>query len=374
MPALAGDDVAASATSSLRPGLDRLDCLARDPLLHGLPVAVQLLELGGELASGLALFRQQQLERGAGPAEPARVDSGRIDPRRAHELAQARLLGPRQRAQAGDREPTVLVHERHDVGHRRERDQVEVPGERLRAHAEQRLPELPDDAGPAELPERVVAAVGPDDRARRELLPGAVVVGDDDLEPQLARVRDLFDRRHPAVDGEDEPDVLAGQSRQRVAGHAVALLEAARQVPGQVGSQLAEHEDGQGGRADPVGVVVAVDADPLPGGDGGADCVAGPAHVAEQERIVLRQLRSEEAPRRFRCAVAAPHEHAGRHRAERELSRKRLYLVALGGTANLPGAARHGRTTVRRSPDGARWTRCLWADQPVVAPPAATHR
>ena len=52
-----------------------------------------------------------------------------------------------------------------------------MPPQRLRAGAEQRLPELPDDAGPAQLAERVVAAVGPDDRARGQLRSGAVVVG-----------------------------------------------------------------------------------------------------------------------------------------------------------------------------------------------------
>ena len=49
----------------------------------------------------------------------------------------------------------VLVDERHDVGDRRERDHVEVPLEERVARAEQRLGELPHDAGPAEARERI---------------------------------------------------------------------------------------------------------------------------------------------------------------------------------------------------------------------------
>ena len=110
-------------------------------------------------------------------------------------------------------------------------------------------------------------------------------------------MRDLLDRGHAAVDGQHEPDALAGQPRQRLARDAVALVEAARQVVRDVGAELAQDEHGQRGRADPVGVVVAVDADPRPGRDRRPDRVAGLAHVAELERIVLGQLRVEERAR-----------------------------------------------------------------------------
>ena len=48
-------------------------------------------------------------------------------PRDAHQRAQTRLLRLREAAQPEQRERAVLVDERHDVGDRRERDDVEVP-------------------------------------------------------------------------------------------------------------------------------------------------------------------------------------------------------------------------------------------------------
>ena len=48
VPVRAGDDVAAVRAALLGPGLDLVDRGAEDPLLDGLPLAVQLLELLGE--------------------------------------------------------------------------------------------------------------------------------------------------------------------------------------------------------------------------------------------------------------------------------------------------------------------------------------
>ena len=80
--------------------------------------------------------------------------------------------------------------------------------------AEQRLRELPDDAGAAEPGERIVALERRDDRAVRERVGGPVVVGDDDLEPERARLLDLGDRRDAAVDGEHEVDAFVGEPRR----------------------------------------------------------------------------------------------------------------------------------------------------------------
>ena len=113
-----------------------------------------------------------------------------------------------------------------------------------------------------------------------------MVVGDDDVEAVRARLGDLLDRGHAAVDGEHEPAALLGQARERLALDAVALLEAARKVPGDVGAELAEDQDGEGRGADPVRVVVAVDADPLAGSDRGADRLDRGGHVPEQEGVV----------------------------------------------------------------------------------------
>ncbi len=69
---------------------------------------------------------------------------------------------------------------------------------------------------------------------------GPVMVGDDDLEPERAGVGDLVDGRDAAVDGEHEPVPFVREALDRLPGQAVALLEAARQVPVDVGAELAQ--------------------------------------------------------------------------------------------------------------------------------------
>jgi hypothetical protein len=238
--------------------------------------------------------------------------------------------------------------------------------------AEQRLTELPDHACSAEVAEGVAASVRPDDRALRKLVARPVVIGDDDLEACLLRRPDFLDGGDPAVDGEDEAHALAGETRQRLAAHAVALLEPARQVVGDVGAELAQDEHRQRRRANAVGVVVAVDADPRPGRNGRADRLARLAHVAEQERIVRRQPGLEERARVCRVGVAAAHEHRREHVAHAQLGAERLDLGPLARAPQLP---RHGQPTVRGPPDGAsaRTARNVPPADETVVPPARRH-
>ena len=200
MPALSGDDIAAVVAPGGRPRLDLADRLAHDPLLDRLPLAVQRLELLGELPGLGRILSEQQLQRRLGPAQA----SGGVDPRRepeadrtlvergrihagdAQQRAQARLLRLREAAQTDERERTVLVDERHDVGDRRERHDVEMPLEERVVGAEQPLGQLPHHRGPTETGKGIIALERGDHRTCRERLRRAVVVGDDDLEPETA--------------------------------------------------------------------------------------------------------------------------------------------------------------------------------------------
>ena len=174
-----------------------------------------------------------------------------------------------------------------------------MPRERLVTRAEQRLAELVDDAGAAELRERILGGARRDDRAVGQRLARPVVVGDDDVEPTRSRFGDLFDRGHAAVDREHEAAAFVGEARQGLALDAVPFLEAARQVPGDVGAELAKDEDGQGGGADPVRVVVTMDANALAGGDRTLDRLDRSGHVTEQKRVMSRHFSGQEcaAPR-----------------------------------------------------------------------------
>ena len=172
------------------------------------------------------------------PTAPSSTVGG-IDARGAHERSEAGSLRARELPEPGDRERAVLVDERHDVGDGRERDEVEVSLERI---VRERLEELEHDAGPAELRERVRRRPRRDHRAVRQLVSRPVVIGDDDLQAEPPRRGDLVDRGDAAIDGEHEPVALVGELLERLAREAVALLEAARQVPADVGAELPERQ------------------------------------------------------------------------------------------------------------------------------------
>ena len=184
------------APARLGPVLDLGDRRAQDPLLDRLTLAIQRLELLGELRGLAPVGGEQELEGGLGAPEAARgvdpgceaeadrrlVAGGRIDSGDLHQRAEPGLLGLREAAQPRECERPALVDERDDVGDRGERDDVEVAVEEGMPVAEQRLGELPDDRGAAQPGERVVALERRDDGAVGELVGGPVVVGDDHVE------------------------------------------------------------------------------------------------------------------------------------------------------------------------------------------------
>ena len=179
MPVLAPEDVAPPSALLRRQRLDERDRLTDDAILHGLALPVQLLELGCELLGPCLVLGEDQLEGGIGAAQPARgvdarreseADRGGVDRRRVDMGAPHERLQPgppcgRERSEPRCREGAVLVEQRDDVRDGRERDEVELASNRRAVRAEQRLAELEDDPGPAELRERVVGRPGGDDRA-----------------------------------------------------------------------------------------------------------------------------------------------------------------------------------------------------------------
>ena len=153
---------------------------------------------------------QQQLEPRVGAVQPA----GRVDPRRQpeadragvdparvhardlHQRLQPRLARRRERAQPLAHQAAVLADQRHAVGDRRERDDVEVRvglGGVDAGAVEQRAGEHVRDAGGAQLRARVAADARVHDRRVGQPAVGArrVVVGDDDVEAGGARGGDL---------------------------------------------------------------------------------------------------------------------------------------------------------------------------------------
>ena len=163
-----------------------------------------------------------------------------------------------------------------------------------------------------------------------------VVVGDDHVEPELARAGDLVDRGDPAVDGEHEVDAVRGELLDRLAGEAVALVEPTREAPFDVGAELTEDEEGDRGRRDAVDVVVAVDADSLACSDRPADPCDGDVHVAERRGIVVRRLCGEECAGRGRIVEPAPDQHRRGRLADLERVGERLDTAPVTGSGRPP--------------------------------------
>ena len=178
-----------------------------------------------------------------------------------------------------------------------------------------------------------------------------MVVGHDHVEPERLRAGDLVDRRDPTVHGEHERVPVLGEPLDRLAREPVPLVEAAREVPVDVGAELAQAYDRERRRADPVDVVVAVDADALAGRDRGSDALAGCARVPEERRIVARRLGRQERPSAFGVAVPAPDEDAGGGPADPERRGEGARLIVRAGT-DRPRALLHRAVTVRTASDG----------------------
>ena len=137
------------------------------------PLGVRPAQLVGDLLGAPAVLGEQQLDPGVGPVQPPR----RVDPRRQPErqvpLVQpsrlafrappsapaARPAGPPHLGQPALHQRPVLPDQRHHVGDRRQRDEVEVASRRVGAAvaAAATQAELPGDRRPAERLERIAA-------------------------------------------------------------------------------------------------------------------------------------------------------------------------------------------------------------------------
>ena len=266
------------------------------------------------------------------------VDSRRIDASGLHQRLQPRPARPRERAQACRGEGAVLVDERHDVRDRRQGDEIERPRDGRVVVAEEGARERVDDARAAQVGARVRRGPRRDDGTVRQRRGRPMVVGDDHVETELTRARDLLHRGDPAVDRQHEVDAVLGEALDRLRREPVPLLEAARQAPLDVRPELAQDEHGDGRGGDPVDVVVPVHADALARGHGGPDPLHRDGHVAEERRVVTGRLGVEERARGLRLVETAADEDGA--------------VVSLTSSASASASTRpqsHGRVIQRPS-------------------------
>ena len=226
-----------------------------------------------------------------------------------------------EEAQALADQAAVLADQRDHVGDGGEGDQIEVGvrgmspaphclGGAASGRVAERRRQLVGDAGRAESLEGIFGDDRMDDRAVGERLARQVVVRDHDLHAGGPGGRDLLDGADAAVDGDDQVGAAAAELLDARHGQAVAVGEPVRDEPVALRPEGAEGRDEDGGRGDPVDVVVAMDGDPPRAPCDGEDALAGLLHAAKLAGLV-GLARLEEAPSRVDRPVAAPYQ---RHR------------------------------------------------------------
>ncbi len=347
----------------------------------GLALAVELLQLLGQLAGAAAVARRQEFQRQAGIADAAR----RIDPRPQQEAQRIRIGLPLEARDIGQgREPGVLAPrhdlqplrdigavqalERHHVADGGERHQLQPLqhvglGARLAIEAQlaqapvHRRDEDHGDAGGAEmaLARDIVLPVGIDHReGLRQRGRGLVVIHDDGGHAQLRRAGQRVMGHDAAVERDQKLRALSFQRRHRLLAGTIALSQAVGDMDGTVAANAAQEQLQHGGRRHAVHVIVADHADLL-GPHHGLGKARGPLlHVAEGGR-----LRHESAQRRVEEALGLFEPHAARRQhaakdvgqvvalrdrlGQPRVRQPRLPALAGGGPLDIEKGAGHAR-------------------------------
>ena len=148
---------------------------------------------------------------------------------------------------------------------------------------------------------------------------GLVMVGDDQIDAELARPARRIGAADPAVHRHDERDAVRVQPFDRRRLQPVAVADALRNEVHDVGAEQLERPAQNHRGRDAVDVVVAVDRDPLLARDGGHDAIDRDAHVGEPHRIVeLVERRVQKARGELRVAEPALTQKPGDGRIDAE--------------------------------------------------------
>src|SRR5438552_176368 len=134
-----------------------------------------------------------------------------------------------------------------------------------------------------------------------------VVVGDDEIDAELARERGLAHGGDAAVDGHDDARPIRGELAERLAVEAVPLLVAVRDVRADDRAELAERTDEDRRAGDAVDVVVPVDDDALASRERTVEALDRPVQIAHRRALIRRDPGRQEV-RHLPRADAPPRE------------------------------------------------------------------
>ena len=144
-----------------------------------------------------------------------------------------------------------------------------------------------------------------------------MVVGDDQVDAQLAGQGRLLDAADPAIHGDQQIGLIGGQRADGFGVQPVAFVDAMGDVVADFGAEQfqAQPENRRAGHA--VDVVVAVDGDPPSGADRGVDPLGGQRAAGQQFGIAEgRKLGIEKVAGGGRVGHAAADQQLGHHRRD----------------------------------------------------------
>ncbi len=204
----------------------------------------------------------------------------------------------------------VLAQQRHDVGQRADGRDLDERGSQLarpvRAHSA--CTSFSATPTPARFLSGyaqswrfglITASASGSSRVR------LVVVGDDQIEAERARVPRRVGRADAAVHRDDQDDAVGVQPIERGRLQPVAVAQALGDEVDDVGAEQLERAAQDHGRRDAVHVVVAVDGDALLARDRAENALDGHRHVGQRERVVQVVERRRQEPAR-QVDVAEP--------------------------------------------------------------------
>ena len=208
----------------------------------------------------------------------------------------------------------------------------------------ERLHQFEGDADTGEVLVRIAAVVslrvddgdGPRQRGVR-----LVVVGDDQVDAERARVVGRFGGPDAAVDGDDEPGAVRVQTFDCRRLQAVSVAQTFRNEVHDVGAEQFERSTQDHGRRHAIDVVVAMDGDAFLAGDGAEDAFDGLAHVGQQKRIVqIGERRRQEALCRGRVRQVADAQQSRGGGTDAQLARQ-FGALSIVTRTGLPDTGSH---------------------------------
>ena len=217
----------------------------------------------------------------------------------------------REQVETDSGDDAILADERHHVGQRANRGDLDEAREPVlpAGLAAKRLHEFQRDADAGQVLVRIGAIVAlrvDDGERRRQRRVRLVMVGDDQIDAELAGAARRLDAADAAIDGDHEHDAVGVQPFDRGRLQAVAVAQPLRDEVHDVSAEHLERAPQNHRRRDPVDVVVPMDCDPLPPRDGAHDAIDRHAHVREGHWIVeVIERRVQKASRDLRIREAA---------------------------------------------------------------------